>query len=579
VTASTDPAQILAQLFQSGQEFMRQSAAPWASMMPEGHADGGSASANPFDAALQMFSGATTQLGALVDAQRHALESMAAFWSGVVSGTSSADDDRRFAGEAWRKDPRMDVVRRAYLAYADFLKQSVDAVQADDKVKEQLRFSVRQFVDAMSPSNFFLTNPEAAQLALETGGRSVTEGMQLFFEDLAKGRVSMTDENAFEVGKNIGVTAGAVVYENPLIQVIQYTPTTGEVYERPIVMVPPCINKFYIMDLQPENSLIRYAVDQGHTVFMVSWRNVDESLDKLTWDDYLTHGVMAAIDVARGVTGSDTVNTLGFCVGGTLLASALGVMAANGERKAESMTLLTTLLDFSDTGEIGSLVSEPMVAAREAQLAKGGLLRGKELAFVFSSLRANDLIWQYVVNSYLKGKAPPAFDLLYWNSDSTNLPGPMFCWYLRNMYLENRLREPGKTVQCGVPVDLSDIDIPAYVYASREDHIVPWTSAFASRKILGGQTTFLLGASGHIAGVINPPAKKKRNYWVDGFSNDDAEAWLSSAREVPGSWWPHWSEWLARRGGRKIAARAGLGSDTYRIVEPAPGRYVLAKAD
>jgi len=320
-------------------------------------------------------------------------------------------------------------------------------------------------------------------------------------------------------------------------------------------------------------------VEQGYTVFMVSWRNVGSELGHLTWDDYLTQGIIAAIDVAREISGCERVNTLGFCVGGTLLASALGVLAANGEKKVESFTLLTTLLDFADVGEIGSLVSEQGVASKEATIGKGGLLKGKELSFVFSALRANDLIWQYVVNSYLKGKAPPAFDLLFWNSDSTNLPGPMFCWYIRNYYLENRLPQAGKTIQCGVPVDLSDIDIPGYLYASREDHIVPWTSAFASRRLLGGQTTFVLGASGHIAGVINGPVKNKRNYWADGFSNEDAESWLDTAKSVPGSWWPHWSEWLSRRSGSRVAASTRLGNDKYTVVEPAPGRYVIEPAE
>ena len=562
MTAFVDPAQVLAQIIQSGQEFMKQAGTPWA-MIPGLAQAGEAARGNP--------------LADMAEAQKRALDGLMSFWSGMVSGETV--DDRRFASDAWRSDPRMDMVRRAYLAYGDFLRNAVETVPADDKTRDQLRFGVRQFVDAMSPSNFFLTNPEAAQLALETGGRSITEGMGLFFEDLAKGRVTMTDETAFEVGRNIAVTPGAVVHENDLMQLIQYAPTTPKVFERPLLMVPPCINKFYVLDLQPENSLIRHAVDQGQTVFVVSWRNPDESMAKVTWDDYIERGVVDAIDAVRAISGCDRINALGFCVGGTLLSSAMGVLAANDEDKVESMTLLTTLLDFSDTGEIGALVSEQSVAAREALLGNGGLLRGKELAFVFSALRANDLVWQYVVNSYLKGKAPPAFDLLYWNSDSTNLPGPMFCWYLRNMYLENRLREPGKTIQCGVPVDLSDIEVPAYIYASREDHIVPWKSAFASRGILGGESTFVLGAIGHIAGVINPPEKKKRNYWVDGFSNDDPESWLAAARNVPGSWWPHWIEWLGRRAGKRVNAPAQPGGAGYAVIEPAPGRYVAVRAE
>ena len=317
------------------------------------------------------------------------------------------------------------------------------------------------------------------------------------------------------MGRNVGTTPGTVVFQNELIQLIQYTPTTEKVHQRPLVIVPPCINKYYILDLQPANSFVGHAVAQGHTVFLVSWRNAGPEQDTLTWDDYLEQGVLRAIEVARAITGADKVNTLGFCVGGTLLASALAVLAARGEQPAASMTLLTTMLDFTDTGEIGLLVTEERVAQREAAIGKGGLLKGSELAQVFASLRANDLIWPYVVKGYLKGQAPPAFDLLYWNSDDTNLPGPMFCWYLRNTYLENKLREPGGTVQLGEPVDFGGVDVPAFVYASKEDHIVPWKTAYASTQLLSGDTTFVLGASGHIAGVINPPAKNKRNYWTE----------------------------------------------------------------
>jgi poly[(R)-3-hydroxyalkanoate] polymerase subunit PhaC len=362
------------------------------------------------------------------------------------------------------------------------------------------------------------------------------------------------------------------------------------VYQRPLVIVPPCINKYYILDLQPANSFVAHAVAQGHTVFLVSWRNAGPGQAQLTWDDYLEQGVFRAFEVARAITGADQVNTLGFCIGGTLLASALAVAAARGEHPAASMTLLTTMLDFSDTGEIGLLVSEEMVAMREAAIGRGGLLKGSDLAQVFASLRANDLIWPYVVQGYLKGKPPPAFDLLFWNSDDTNLPGPMFCWYLRNTYLENKLREPGATVQGGVPVDFGAIRTPAFVYASKEDHIVPWTTAYASTQLLSGaDTTFVLGASGHIAGVINPPAKRKRNYWTrlgtttpdDGVQarlDPDPEAWLAGAESIPGSWWPAWIEWLTPSSGPEVDARGQLGNAEFPPIESAPGRYVKEKA-
>jgi len=359
------------------------------------------------------------------------------------------------------------------------------------------------------------------------------------------------------------------------MQLIQYAPATETVHERPLLMIPPCINKFYILDLQPDNSIVRYIVSQGHTVFMLSWRNVGPEQGNLRWDDYLEQGVIRAIEVTLEVSGADKVNTLGFCIGGTLLASAAAVMRS--EDTVASMTLLTTMLDYADTGELGALVTEQSITAREAAIGGGGLMQGKELAFTFSSLRANDLVWQYVVNSYLKGNAPPAFDLLFWNADSTNLPGPMFCWYVRNTYLENNLRTPGGTIQCGEAVDLSLLNVPTFIYASREDHIVPWRTAYASTQLLFGDTTFVLGASGHIAGVINPASKNRRNHWVAGTAGPDPDRWLESAREVPGSWWPEWSNWLAKYAGAEVSAPHTPGSLKHPRIEAAPGRYVKEK--
>jgi polyhydroxyalkanoate synthase len=566
-----DPLEWLASLYQAGQDAMRPFAPPTPGAAPD-----------PYAQIAALSKG-------MLDLQQDYMRQMSGLWLGMTAAAAQAaagaapgaapEGDKRFAGEPWRDDPRFDLLKRSYLAYADMLQKSVETAAVEDKTRRQLRFAVRQFVDAMSPANFFLTNPEAMKLALETGGASLSEGMSLFFHDLAKGRISMTDEDAFEVGRNIAVTEGSVIYENELIQVIQYAPRTAEVHARPLVMIPPCINKFYILDLTPENSFVRYAVDQGHTVFMLSWRNITAETGQFTWDDYLQLGVMRAIDVAREVTGADDVNALGFCIGGTLLSCATAVMKANDEDKVASMTLLTTMLDFADPGEIGALIDDQRVAAREAAIGQGGIMEGKELALTFSSLRANDLIWPYVVNSYLKGKKPPAFDLLYWNSDGTNLPGPMFCFYVRNAYLENVIREPGRTIQCGVPVDLGEIDVPAFVYSSREDHIVPWRSAYASTGLLAGDNTFVLGASGHIAGVINPPAKNRRNFWVGGSSDGDADHWLATAREVPGSWWPTWAEWLAARAGASVAAPRRPGSRKHRVIEPAPGRYVKFRVD
>jgi len=524
--------------------------------------------------------------------QLRVMEQMTAPWKSGLQGFGVPAEpikDKRFANEAWTKDPRYEAVVRTYLTQSDLLRKALDAAPVDDHSKAQWGFALSQVLDALSPANNLATNPEAMQLAMETGGASLMDGMKLFVEDVAKGRVSMTDEMAFEVGRDIGTTPGSVVYQNELMQLIQYSPTTAKVYKRPLVIVPPCINKYYILDLRPANSFVAHAVAEGHTVFLVSWRNAGPDQGELTWDDYLEQGVLRAIEVARSITKADKVNTLGFCVGGTLLASALAVQSARPEQPAASMTLLTTMLDFTDTGEIGLLVSEQAVAAREAAIGGGGLLKGSELGQVFASLRANDLIWPYVVKGYLQGKAPPAFDLLFWNGDETNLPGPMFCWYVRNTYLENKLREPGGTVQLGHQVDLGNLDVPAFVYASKEDHIVPWQTAYASTQLLSGDTTFVLGASGHIAGVINPPAANKRSYWTaadavtdgpDGPARPgaDPDQWFEAADQVPGSWWPAWAAWLAPNSGPQVTARKKLGDAEHTVIEPAPGSYVKMKA-
>jgi len=415
---------------------------------------------------------------------------------------------------------------------------------------------------------------------METGGESLTTGIRNLIDDIGKGRISMTDEKAFEVGGNLAITPGAVIFENELIQVIQYKALTDtDVRERPLVMIPPAINKFYVLDLQPANSFVRYAVEQGHTVFMVSWRNVGADQGHLTWDDYLELGIMRAIDVALSVTGADKVNALGFCVGGTMLGCAAAILAARGERKIKSLTLLTTMLDFTESGEIGLLIDEASVASREQAIGKAGIMPGRELAFVFSTLRGNDLIWPYVVGNYLEGRQPDAFDILYWNADSTNLPGPMYCWYVRNTYLENNLRNPRKTTQCGMVVDLMQIDTPVYVLACREDHIVPWQTAFGTTRLISSEVRFTLAASGHIAGVINPASRNKRSFWIDGKLGAQPEHWLETAREVAGSWWTDWNAWLATQAGGVVPARSPLGTAQFPEIEPAPGRYVRVRSD
>jgi polyhydroxyalkanoate synthase subunit PhaC len=350
-----------------------------------------------------------------------------------------------------------------------------------------------------------------------------------------------------------------------------------------MLFVPPCINKYYIMDLQPSNSLVRYTVEQGHTVFLVSWRNADKSVAHVTWDDYISDGVMKAIQLVQEISKQRQINALGFCVGGTLIASALAILFARGEKPVSSLTLLTALLDFSDTGVIDVYIDEAQVSKREQEIGRGGLMPGRDFAAAFSSLRSNDLVWNYVESNYLKGEEPPPFDLLYWNADSTNLPGPMFCWYLRNMYLENNLKVPGKLSVLGEKIDLGKIDAPAFIYASREDHIVPWNSAYTSTTLLNPkkpqQNRFILGASGHIAGVINPPAQKKRSYWENDSIVPEPKEWLAGATEHPGSWWPEWAAFLMKYSGKKVNAPRKYGNTKFKPIEPAPGGYVQVKAD
>ncbi|WP_374193449.1 class I poly(R)-hydroxyalkanoic acid synthase [Trinickia mobilis] len=495
--------------------------------------------------------------------------------------------DRRFSADAWKATPAYAYTAAWYLLNARYLQELADAIETDPKTRERIRFAVQQWTAAAAPSNFFALNPEAQKTLLESQGESLRQGVLNLLADLQRGKISQSDESRFVLGKNLATTEGAVVFENDLIQLIQYKPRTGTVFERPLLFVPPCINKYYILDLQPESSLVAHAVESGHQVYMISWRNADASVASKTWDDYIEDGVLAAIDVVKQVSGREQVNTLGFCVGGTMLATALAVLAARGEHPAASMTLLTAMLDFSDTGVLDVFIDEAHVQMREQTIGgkngtPPGLMRGIEFANAFSFLRPNDLVWNYVVDNYLKGRTPAPFDLLFWNGDSTNLPGPMYAWYLRNTYLENRLREPGALTVCGEAVDLSHIDVPTFIYGSREDHIVPWQTAYASAPLLTGPQRFVLGASGHIAGVINPPAKNKRSYWAGESEErtlpENPDEWFGQATEKPGSWWPDWVSWLDQYGGKKVKPSAQLGSAEYPVIEAAPGRYVQQRA-
>jgi polyhydroxyalkanoate synthase subunit PhaC len=523
---------------------------------------------------------------AMQEVQQGYLKQIQELWSAQDKPTIT---DRRFASEAWGANPVAHFTTAMYLLNARTMMQMVDCVQADEKTKARLRFAAEQQIAASSPSNFLALNPDALKKAFDTQGQSIAQGMQNLAADMRQGHMSMTDESQFEVGRNVGTTEGAVVFENEFFQLIEYKPRTPKVYEKPFLVIPPCINKFYILDLQPANSMVRHLVQEGHRTFVVSWRNPDESFADKTWDDYIEHAAICAIEKTATLTKQKQINALGFCVGGTILGTALAVFAA---RKAAtkgasstlpvaSATFLTTFLDFSDTGILDIFIDEASVAKRERQYAQGGLLKGQELASTFSFLRPNDLVWNYVVGNYLKGETPPPFDLLYWNSDATNLPGPFYAWYLRNTYLENNLRKPSKLTVCGQKLDLSKIDIPAYIYGSREDHIVPigvnGGGAYASTQILSGKKRFVMGASGHIAGVINAPAAKKRSHWIgkeNHFPKTQCE-WLATAKEHPGSWWTDWFAWLKPQAGKLIAAPKGYSA---KVIEPAPGRYVKAKA-
>jgi poly[(R)-3-hydroxyalkanoate] polymerase subunit PhaC len=560
---------------------------------PQQVADDARALGSAVGQSLKSFAGLKVPIHAVSEMQNDYVKQATELWNLTLARAQSDANaetapvsplpDKRFAAPEWMANPAAAYTAQMYLLNARTLMQLADSIEGDAKTRARVRFGVQQWIDAMSPANFMALNPEAQRKALDSKGESVAQGMKQLWDDLRKGSVSQTDETVFEVGRNVATSEGSVVFENELFQLIEYKPLTPKVHQRPMLFVPPCINKYYILDLQPENSLIRYTVEQGHRVFVMSWRNPDESMVHLGWDDYIEQGPIKAIEVVSEITGQDEFNMLGFCVGGTIIATALAVLAARGQRPAHSLTLLTTLLDFKHTGVLDVFVDEPTVQMREVTIGENapngpGLLKGKELATTFSFLRPNDLVWNYVVGNYLKGEAPPPFDLLYWNGDGTNLPGPMYCWYLRHTYLQNELRQPGKLTVCGEKVDLRNIAVPTYIYGSREDHIVPWIGAYASTAILKGKRRFVLGASGHIAGVINPASKNKRSYWVNDKLPASADDWFATATEKPGSWWNDWSAWLKSQGGPMVAAPKATAIKKYKPIEPAPGRYVKQKA-
>ncbi len=489
--------------------------------------------------------------------------------------------DRRFKDDAWKENEVFDFIKQSYLLSARYVQDVVKHVDGlDPKTAQKVDFYSRQFVDAMSPSNFLLTNPEVLRKTAETGGENLLRGLNNLLSDLERGKgklsIKMVDTEAFKVGDNIGVSPGKVIYQNDLIQLIQYAPSTPKVLKRPLLIGPPWINKFYILDLRPRNSFVRWAVSQGHTVFMISWVNPDEKLAEKNFEDYMTEGYLAALDAIELATGEREVNAIGYCLGGTLLASTLAYMATKNDNRIRSATFFVTLTDFEEAGELGVFIDEEQLRSLEEKMNRRGYLEGSEMATTFNMLRANDLIWSFVVNNYLLGNDPFPFDLLYWNSDSTRMPARMHSFYLRHMYQENLLSQPNGITLAGVPIDLRKIKTPAYFLSTREDHIAPWKSTYRGTQLLSGPKRFVLAASGHIAGVVNPPEGGKYSHWINPDLPADPEEWFKGATEIAGSWWPDWQRWVTAQSKAQVPAREP-GDGKLQPIEDAPGSYVQVK--
>ena len=493
-----------------------------------------------------------------------------------------APDDRRFKDALWDESYIFDFIKQSYLLTARWIQSTVRQVEGlDDKTAKKVDFYTRQFVDAMAPSNFALTNPEVIRATIETGGENLIKGLSNLLSDLERGKgqlaIKMTDMEAFKVGENIAVTPGKVIYQNDLMQLIQYAPTTEKVLRRPLLIIPPWINKFYILDLREKNSFVKWAVGQGHTVFVISWVNPDEKLADKGFDDYMTEGPLAALDAIEQATSEREVNVIGYCLGGTLLACTLAYMAAKGDDRIKSATFFATMVDFAEAGELSVFIDEEQLAALEERMEKKGYLEARAMATTFNMLRANDLIWSFVINNYLLGKDPFPFDLLYWNADSTRMPAAMHSFYLRKMYQENKL-SAGEIELLGTRIDLTRIKQPTFILATREDHIAPWKSVYVATQLYKGPVKFVLAASGHIAGVVNPPAAGKYSHWTNDRNPPTPEEWLKGATQHPGSWWPTWDAWVKQYGGGEVPARIP-GDGKLKPIEDAPGSYVKVKAE
>ena len=514
----------------------------------------------------------------------------AALWHNAVHRSLGAEvnpviepskDDRRFADGVWEENVLFDFIKQSYLLYsraAQGMVSGVDGLEARNA--EKLEFATSQMLDALSPTNFPLTNPAVLREIVESGGRNLLNGLNNFLSDLSRSNgsldISMTDKTAFELGENLAVTPGKIVYQNDLMQLIQYSPTTDRVARRPLLIIPPWMNKYYVMDLRPGNSMVQWLVDQGQTVFMVSWVNPGADLADKSFDDYMLEGPLDALDAIERATGEREVNVAGYCLGGILLAATLAWMAARGDDRIKCATLLTAMVDFSDTGDVSLFINEEGLAALEAQIVDKGYLEGRKVFDTFRTLRANNLIWSFYINNYLMGRSPAPFDLLYWNADATNMPAAAHIWVMRNLYLENRLRQQGSVTIAGEPIDVRKVETPTYILSTREDHIAPWKTTFETTRLFSGPIRFVLGASGHIAGVINPPQKKKYGYWTNTDEPADPETWIAGAESTQGSWWPDWKRWLSGNSGGRVPARRP-GDGALAVIEDAPGSYVLAQ--
>lgn len=492
--------------------------------------------------------------------------------------TKPGASDRRFKDEDWNDNAVFDYLKQLYLILSDAILKTAEPNESlDEQTNLKINFYTKQWIDAMSPTNFAATNPTVIKEIFESNGENLLNGTKALIDDIIRGEGKlltprMTDYDAFEVGKNVATTEGKVIYQNEMMQLIQYSPTTETVFETPLLIVPPWINKYYILDLRKENSFIQWAVAQGHTVFIISWVNPDETYADTQFEDYMYEGVITALVKITEETGIENINTIGYCIGGTLLASTNAYLAAKGRKPIKSSTYFTTLVDFEKPGDLGIFIDKEQLDALDVTMKKDGYLDGSSMATVFNMLRSNDLIWPFFINNYLMGKEPTAFDLLYWNSDSTRLPEKTHGFYLRECYLNNKLREPGGIELDGTPIDLRKIKVPTYFISTHDDHITPWKSTYQGAKLMSGPIKFVLGGSGHIAGIINPPAKNKYGYWSNDTIEEEAENWLDKASYQEGSWWPNWQEWIKQHAGAKIDARKP--GTNLKPLEDAPGSYV-----